>query len=876
MAEFTPMMQQYFEIKNKYKDCILMYRLGDFYEMFFDDALTASKVLEITLTGRDCGQEERAPMCGVPFHSVDSYIAKLVENGYNVAICEQVEDPAAAKGIVKRDVIRVVTPGTIMDSAALDEKKNNFLCSLCMFGCNAGISFVDITTGEVSANEFSGDDLKIQIMNEIGRYSPAEIIVNLEAHEDVDFMSRISDRFGCSIRNFYNWSFEYDDALKRVVERFGEGADEALLAKNYAVSSLGALILFLEETQKTELLNLRRVELNDSDEFMGMDVYSIRNLELLETLRDKKKKGSLLAVMDRTRTSMGSRLLRKWIIMPLVNCAKIQNRHKAVGELVAEPIVREDFAEKLKSVQDIERIIGKIAYKTANCKDLLALAASFEKLPDIKTALAGRRSGILCELARRLDDLSDIRDMITASVNPDAPISLREGNLIRDGFNADIDSRREIMKNGVEWIRNFAEEEKEKTGIKNIKVGYNRVFGYFLEISKQNAAEVPDYFVRKQTLSNCERYITPQIKETEEKIVEAESQIVNMEYELFCQIREATAAQIERVQRTAHAVAVLDVLCSFAEVAEKNNYVMPTMTVSDKIVIKDGRHPVIESINRKSVFIPNDTTLDCGKNQIAIITGPNMAGKSTYMRQTALIVLMAQMGSFVPAASAEIGIVDNIFTRVGASDDLSAGQSTFMVEMSEVAYILDSATAKSLIILDEIGRGTSTYDGLSIAWAVAEYIADKRKCGAKTLFATHYHELTELEQRIENVKNYCIAVKKNGDDITFLRKIIHGGADGSYGIEVAALAGVKKDVTKRAKAILRALEERDGGRSPGEVKIATGVRTRDREPEGQLSMTGIEENEVVSELKSLELDSMSPMEALTKLYALKAKAQSLE
>ena len=812
----------------------------------------------------------------MPFHSVDSYIAKLVENGYNVAICEQVEDPAAAKGIVKRDVIRVVTPGTIMDSAALDEKKNNFLCSLCMFGCNAGISFVDITTGEVSANEFSGDDLKIQIMNEIGRYSPAEIIVNLEAHEDVDFMSRISDRFGCSIRNFYNWSFEYDDALKRVAEKFGEGVDEALLAKNYAVSSLGALILFLEETQKTELLNLRRVELNDSDEFMGMDVYSIRNLELLETLRDKKKKGSLLAVMDRTRTSMGSRLLRKWIIMPLVNCAKIQNRHKAVGELVAEPIVREDFAEKLKSVQDIERIIGKIAYKTANCKDLLALAASFEKLPDIKTALAGRRSGILCELARRLDDLSDIRDMITASVNPDAPISLREGNLIRDGFNADIDSRREIMKNGVEWIRNFAEEEKEKTGIKNIKVGYNRVFGYFLEISKQNAAEVPDYFVRKQTLSNCERYITPQIKETEEKIVDAESQIVNMEYELFCQIREATAAQIERVQRTAHAVAVLDVLCSFAEVAEKNNYVMPTMTVSDKIVIKDGRHPVIESINRKSVFIPNDTTLDCGKNQIAIITGPNMAGKSTYMRQTALIVLMAQMGSFVPAASAEIGIVDNIFTRVGASDDLSAGQSTFMVEMSEVAYILDSATAKSLIILDEIGRGTSTYDGLSIAWAVAEYIADKRKCGAKTLFATHYHELTELEQRIENVKNYCIAVKKNGDDITFLRKIIHGGADGSYGIEVAALAGVKKEVTKRAKAILRTLEERDGGRSPGEVKIATGVRTRAREPEGQLSMTGIEENEVVSELKSLELDSMSPMEALTKLYALKAKAQSLE
>lgn len=868
------MMQQYFEIKNQYKDCILMYRLGDFYEMFFDDAMIASKVLEITLTGRDCGQEERAPMCGVPFHSVDSYIAKLVENGYTVAICEQVENPAEAKGIVKRDVIRVVTPGTIMDTAALDDKKNNFLCSLCISGKNAGLAFVDITTGEVSANEFSGDDLKIQILNEIGRYNPAEIIVNLEAHEDVDFMGLINDKFGCKIRNFYNWSFEFDNAAERVKNSFGSGASETLLEKRFAVSALGALILFLEETQKTEIPNLRAVEMTDRSEFMGLDIYSIRNLELLETLRDKKKKGSLLAVLDKTKTSMGSRLLRKWIIMPLVNCAKIQNRHKAVGELLAEPMVREEFSENLKSVQDIERIIGKIAYKTANCKDLLALAASFEKLPQIKAGLGKCRAGVLAELERQTDDLADIRDMIIASVNPDAPISLREGNLIRDGFNAEIDARREIMKNGVEWIRNFAEEEKEKTGIKNIKVGYNRVFGYYLEISKLNTAEVPDYFVRKQTLSNCERYITPQIKETEEKIVEAESQIVNMEYEMFCQIRETVAAQIDRVQKTAHAVAVLDVLCSFAEVAEARHYVMPDMNMSDKIVIKDGRHPVVESISRKTGFIPNDTELDCGENQIAIITGPNMAGKSTYMRQTALIVLMAQVGSFVPASSAQIGIVDSIFTRVGASDDLSAGQSTFMVEMSEVAYILDSATEKSLVILDEIGRGTSTYDGLSIAWAVVEYIADKRKCGAKTLFATHYHELTELEDRIQSVKNYCIAVKKNGDDITFLRKIIRGGADGSYGIEVAALAGVKKGVTKRAKEILKALEDRDSGRSPSEVKISSRA-AKAREIEDQLSIVGMEENEVLAELKNMELDSMTPMEALTKLYALKAKAQNL-
>ncbi len=876
MAEFTPMMKQYFEIKNQYKDSILMYRLGDFYEMFFEDAIIASKVLDITLTGRDCGQEERAPMCGVPFHAADSYIAGLVECGYTVAICEQVENPAQAKGIVKREVIRVITPGTIMDSAALEDTKNNYLASLYMEGKGAGISFVDISTGEISVNEFEGENLEIQVLNEISRFNPRELILNLEAHGNTSFTKLIEERFDCVLRNYYNWAYERENAKKTVQEKFKD-ADLEICEKGFAVCSLGALILFLEETQKTELSNLRKVEVINKQEYMGIDLYSIRNLELLETMRDKKAKGSLLSVLDKTKTSMGGRLLRKWITMPLINCAKIQNRHKAVGELVSEPLVREEIVEALKSIQDIERIIGRIAYKTANCKDLLAIAASFERLPQIKNILEQCSAGVLKQIAHQMDDLADVRDIITEAINPEPPISLREGGLIRDGFSYEIDSRRDVMKNGVEWIRNFAEEEKEKTGIKNIKVGYNRVFGYYLEISRQNSADVPDYFVRKQTLSTGERYITPQIKEVEEKIVEAESQIVTLEYDMFCQIRDAVAAQIARIQMTAHAIATIDVLCSLATVAEKNRYVMPTIDMSDEIIIKDGRHPVVECIDSKNVFIPNDTELDGKMRQIAIITGPNMAGKSTYMRQTALIVLMAQMGSFVPATSARIGIVDNIFTRVGASDDLSAGQSTFMVEMSEVAYILDGATQKSLIILDEIGRGTSTYDGLSIAWSVVEYIADKRKCGAKTLFATHYHELTELENSIEGVKNYCIAVKKKGDEITFLRKIIRGGADGSYGVEVAALAGVKKEVTRRAKAILKNLEERDGEKSPlTAAQISKKESSLDMNfDDDQINILSLEENEIITEIRNMELDTMSPMEALTRLYALRAKVKNI-
>ncbi len=873
MAEFTPMMRQYFEIKENYKDAILMYRLGDFYEMFFDDALVASNVLEITLTGRDCGQEERAPMCGVPFHAVDSYIAKLVENGHNVAIYEQVEDPSSAKGIVKREVIRVITPGTIMDTIALEDNKNNYLASVYISGKNAGVSFADISTGEISVNAFCGDDIEMLVLNELCRFSPSEIIFSPEAYESTPLLGNVGERLGCPVKKYHDWAFEEEYSKKIITEKFGDKGKE-ILEKGKAICAFGALITFLEETQKTELSNLRQVDVIENEEYMELDNYSIRNLELLETMRSQKTKGSLLGVLNKTKTPMGARLLRKWITMPLANCAKIQNRHNAVEELVKEPILREELSEALRTVLDIERIISKITYKTANCRDLLSVAGSFKKLPDIKRILGECRSGVLLNLFEELDDLTDIRMIIEESINPDAPISLREGGLIKSGFSEEIDSRRDIMSNGVKWINNFAEEEKEKTKIRNIKVGYNRVFGYYLEISKANALEVPDYFVRKQTLSNCERYITPQIKEVEEKIVEAESQIVSMEYDMFSKIRDAVADQVERIQKTARVIATIDVLCSFAYVAEKNRYTKPNINMSQKIDIRDGRHPVVESVNQKNLFIPNDTNLDCDSNQIAIITGPNMAGKSTYMRQTAIITLMAQMGSFVPASSADIGVVDKIFTRVGASDDLSQGQSTFMVEMTEVSYILDNATEKSLIILDEIGRGTSTYDGLSIAWSVVEYIANKKKCGAKTLFATHYHELTELEETAPNIKNFCIAVKKKGDDITFLRKIIRGGADGSYGIEVAALAGVKKEVIKRAKEILKELELRDEkGESTNHSFKAKSFD--DDFSDMQMSLDIQPENEVVSEIKALDLDSMSPMEALTKLYYLKAKAKNM-
>ncbi len=874
MAEFTPMMKQYFSIKEEYKDCILMYRLGDFYEMFFDDAKEASEILEIALTGRDCGQEERAPMCGVPFHAVDSYIARLVENGKKVAICEQAENPAEAKGIVRREVVRVITPGTILDSSALDDKKNNYLASIYIDEGGAGISFVDITTGEISTAE-NPDSSDLVLLNELVKYSPSEVIVNRFAKERRELIEKIRDRFDCSVVLYHDDAFSFAMAQKKIMEILGGSYKSEIDGKVHSAASLGALLAYLEEMQKTEPTNLKELDIIDDGKYMGIDLYSMRNLELLETMRDKKAKGSLLNVLNKTVTSMGGRLMRKWITMPLVNCGAIRNRHNAVEELLLNPVMREEIREKLREINDIERTITRISYKSANCKDLLGLAFSFARLPEIKSFMDDCRTGVLKGLNENFDTLDDIRTMIEDSINPKAPLSVREGDLIKDGYNREIDETRVVIKNGKQWIKDIVQREREESGIK-IKEGYNRVFGYYLEVSKAEKGEVPPHFIRRQTLANCERYITDEIKEIEDKIVEAESKITAMEYEMFCQIRERVSAEIVRIQKTAEVVASIDVLCSLAYVAEKNKYVKPKMTPDDKICVKDGRHPVVEKLGRENMFIANDINLDCGDNQVLVITGPNMAGKSTYMRQTALISVMAQMGSFVPARDAELAIIDNIFTRVGASDDLSAGQSTFMVEMSEVAYILDNATKNSLIILDEIGRGTSTYDGLSIAWAVVEYIANKKKCGAKTLFATHYRELLTLEEKIAGVKNYCVAVKKQGDGITFLRKIIRGGADGSYGIEVAHLAGVKKEVTKRAKEILKEVEVKEGVRSATAKANLAPIPKAEPQYNMQMSFMGLNEteSEVLEDIKGMELDSLTPMEALTKLYAIKAKLEN--
>ena len=869
--EYTPMMVQYFEIKEKYPDSILMYRLGDFYEMFFDDAKIASKILDIALTGRNCGTDERAPMCGIPFHAADSYISKLVAAGYSVAICEQTEDPAKARGIVKRDVIRVITPGTIMDQSALDAGSNNYLASLCIHDNTAGFAYADITTGEFSAYEFAGD-IKTQILNEVVRIAPRELIMSLEAFEDTALYNQITSKVSCFARNYYDWAYEHDSAGDRLVNQFGESLAELGLAdKPQAVCAAGALLFYFADTQKTQPQNITKIEAEEDDSRMQIDMYSIRNLELTETLRSRGKRGSLLDVIDKTQTPMGARALRRLITAPYKNCAVINNRLLSVEELLKNPMLRAELTEALRGVKDIERTISKITYKTANCQDLIALKNSFMNLPLIKKCVLGCSAKTTAAYAAELDTLDDLTSLISRTINDDAPAIVRSGGLIREGASEEIDKLKSIKENSSEWLRDLVEEEKEKTGIKTMKLGYNKVFGYYVEVSNSYKGDVPDYFIRRQTLTNGERYITPRMKEIEETVLSADSNLADMEYELFCEVRDRVAGEFERISKTAAAVAGIDLICSFANLAEKNKYVMPTVDLSDKISIKDGRHPVVEKLNSSSLFIPNDINLDRGENQVAIITGPNMAGKSTYMRQCAIITLMAQMGCFVPAKQARIGIVDKIFTRVGASDDLSAGQSTFMVEMTEVAYILDNATNDSLIILDEIGRGTSTYDGLSIAWAVVEYIADIKKCGARTMFATHYHELTELEEKIANVKNYSIAARKSGTDITFLRKIIRGGADESFGVEVAALAGVKRSVIRRAKEIAGVLEAREHG-EVSEAKVRTAAK---KQSEVQLGFFAGEENEIICELKSIQLDTMTPVEALTKLYDLNAKAKQL-
>lgn len=869
------MMQQYMEIKEQYKDCILFFRLGDFYEMFFTDAELASRELEITLTGRDCGQEERAPMCGVPFHSADSYIARLVNRGYKVAICEQVEDPSEAKGIVRRDVVRIVTPGTVTDSNVLEEKKNNFLGCIYKDHQGMGLSLVDVTTGELYATQFTEEETTSKLINELARYSPSEIIANKAFVDDERIIATIKDRYNCYVEYFYDWSFEPETAAQKIIRQLkvlslaGTGLNDS----TYAVRSVGALLEYLEQTQKVSLSHINTVNYYSSSQFMDIDISTRRNLELTETMREKERKGSLLWVLDKTQTAMGGRLLRKWIEQPLINCAHINKRLFAVNELVGNMLLRQELIDSLKNIYDIERLLGKVIYGSANCRDLVALKNSIGYLPKMREQLKQCDTALLKEQYEQIDPLEDIYAFIEAAIVDDPPFSIREGGIIKDGYHETVDQLRRASVEGQQWLAQLENEEREKTGIKKLKIGFNKVFGYYIEVTKANLQNVPDRYTRKQTLANCERYITPELKQIEDTVLGAEEKVVQLEYHIFCEVREKIAAQIDRIQKSAKVVSIVDVLCSLAEVAQRNNYTMPEVDLSDKIIIKDGRHPVVEQMLSDNMFVPNDTELDNQDTRLSIITGPNMAGKSTYMRQVALIVLMAQLGSFVPAASAKIGIVDRIFTRVGASDDLASGQSTFMVEMSEVANILNNATRKSLLILDEIGRGTSTYDGLSIAWAVIEYVSDPKKIGAKTLFATHYHELTELEDKLQGVKNYCIAVKKRGDDIIFLRKIIRGGADDSYGIEVAKLAGVPGEVIKRAKKILSTLEDADVNKSAMVEVRQKAVKKENEQPDGQIGLLSLGNNEIIEELKKIDVPTMTPIEAMNKLYELQQKAK---
>ena len=808
MAEFTPMMQQYLETKKEYADCILFYRLGDFYEMFFEDAITASRELEITLTGKDCGQEERAPMCGIPFHAVEGYLNKLISRGYKVAICEQVEDPKTAKGLVKREVVRIVTPGTNMDMHALDESKNNYLMCITYMQAKIGISLADVSTGDYYVTEV--DDLK-KLMDEIMKYQPREIICNdafLVSGMDI---ADLKGRLGITVYALEPHFFDDEAAKRCLLKHFKVNTLIGLGLEDFPTGLIaaGALLMYLYDTQKTSLSHISHIYPYLTSKYMLLDSSTRRNLELAETLREKQKRGSLLWVLDKTKTAMGGRTLRSMIEQPLIEKDEIEKRLDALEELSQDTVSRDEIREYLNPIYDLERLLSRVSYKTANPRDLIAFRNSLQMMPHIKTVLNIFKKDVLCGIREDIDGLEDITSLIEASIEEEPPISIREGGMIKEGFDDDIDKLRNAKRDGKTWLAELENEDRERTGIKNLKIKYNKVFGYYFEVTNSYKDLVPEDYIRKQTLANAERYTTPRLKELEDMILNAEDKLNTLEYDLFCKIRDAIADEMERIQRTAKAVAKLDVFASLSLVSERNNYVRPKLNEKGLLDIKDGRHPVVEKMIDNDMFIANDTYLDNNSHLIAVITGPNMAGKSTYMRQTALIVLMAQIGCFVPAKSANIGIVDRIFTRVGASDDLASGQSTFMVEMNEVANILRNATSNSLLILDEIGRGTSTFDGLSIAWAVIEHISNRKILGAKTLFATHYHELTELEGRISNVNNYCIAVKERGDDIVFLRKIIKGGADKSYGIQVAKLAGVPDMVIDRAKEIVNQLLDND-------------------------------------------------------------------
>ena len=868
MAEFSPMMRHYLETKEQYKDCILFYRLGDFYEMFFDDAITTSRELELTLTGKDCGQEERAPMCGIPFHAAEVYISRLIGKGYKVAICEQVEDPKQAKGIVKREVIRVVTPGTVIESNMLDEKKNNYIMSIYKNGLYFGMAVCDISTGDFFATQIKETNNFAVLLDEISRYTPAEIVVNDMLFNTTEEVNKIKERFECYLSKLEDNIFEtgYDTSFDNFSiysdGRIIEDKDE----KKLAIIASNGLVNYLNDTQKIKLEHINKINIYNTTKYMALDINTRRNLELTEKMRDKSKKGTLLWVLDKTSTSMGGRQLRRWISDPLIDVTEINDRLDAVKELKDNLILKGDLVDALKRVYDIERLVGKISYGNANARDMVSLKNSVGKLPDIKILLEKTESKMLKNLYEELDELKDIYELINSAIVEEPPITIKEGGIIKLGYNSEIDEYKEATINGKKWIVELEATEKEKTGIKNLKVGYNKVFGYFLEVTKSYLSQVPDYYIRKQTLANAERYITEDLKNLEEKTLGAQDKLIDLEYKVFQDIRTKIASQIQRIQTAASIVSTLDVLCSFATVAMDLNYCMPIVDNSGEINIKDGRHPVIEKMLSAGEFIENDTYLNKDADRLSIITGPNMAGKSTYMRQVALITLMAQIGSFVPASYAKIGVVDKIFTRVGASDDLSMGQSTFMVEMMEVANILKEATNNSLVILDEIGRGTSTYDGLSIAWAVAEYIANKEKCGAKTLFATHYHELTELENRLEGVKNYSIAVKEKGEDVIFLRKIVKGGTDESYGIHVAKLAGVPKDVLKSANDILKGLERKS-------ILINKAKEKEDKKQvAGQLDMYNYKLADIAHELDKININELTPIDALNILVKLKESA----
>lgn len=863
MANLSPMMKQYFDIKKQYPDTILFFRLGDFYEMFYDDAKLASRELDLTLTGRDCGQEERAPMCGVPFHSYETYLAKLVAKGYKVAICEQMEDPALAKGLVKRDIIRVVTPGTVLESSMLDESRNNYICSVCVRGNTAGVCFADISTGELHATVLQ-DDLSEQLKNELSRFAPSEILVNSAVLDFQQLPAFIRNRLSASLELLGDEEYEESKTAAEVLEQFGKPSleDLNLADKPALTAALGALFAYLHRTQRTGIERIAAIELYSGAQYMKLDLNARRNLELLETMRSKEKRGSLLWVLDKTRTPMGKRLIRSWMEQPLLSPAAISRRLNAVEELTTDAVLRDAIGQELSGIHDLERVMSRVVYGSANGRELRALESTARCLPPLRTALSGVHSQLLGSIIERIDPLEDLADLIDRAIVEEPPFSLREGGIIKAGFSEELDLLKGDMSSGRGILAEIETKEREKTGIPKLKVGYNRVFGYYIEVSNSYKNQVPPAYIRKQTLTNCERFITPELKDLEGRILGAHDKSVQLEHSLFEQVRKQVAGQMERVQRTAVAVAQLDVLLSFANVSVDNQYTRPIVDMSGKLELRESRHPVVEAL-LDAPFVPNDVTLDKVENRVAIITGPNMAGKSTYMRQVALITIMAQIGCFVPAAYAHIGITDAIFTRVGASDDLAAGQSTFMVEMAEVADILKNATSDSLVILDEIGRGTSTYDGMSIARAVVEFVANQKTLGAKTLFATHYHELTVLEDLLDGVKNYNIACKKHGDDITFLRRIVRGGADESYGIEVAKLAGVPNKVVKRAKQILAELSQTAPAVSAGKAK-----QSSVEEVPLQMALTPPGEAEALECLRQMDVNTLTPIECMNELFRL--------